>query len=223
MQTMVQTQHVHVTSDAGWSRESVRLLRWKRFDDGTVKVRIGIEAPKRDAGLEVLIVAHPQTRPEIHVYTPDTGRARRMVGAGASVSVLGADVSVVDLQAIERLLDAIDERATVDGEHAGRAVAIIERDVLIDGVPYSRMRADVDKRWCVPLAVEFFGVDGTLEKTFQIAPDHIAGIAGRHVPLETTVTHHGLGTRSIFRVSDIVIDEPLPDHLFTVQDLEQRG
>ncbi|MEX2480368.1 MAG: outer membrane lipoprotein-sorting protein [Gammaproteobacteria bacterium] len=223
MQTMVQTQHVHVTSAAGWSRESVRLLRWKRFDDGTIKARIGVEAPKRDAGLEVLIVARPRMRPEIHVYTPDTGRARRMAGAGASASALGADVSFEDLQQIERLLDGLAGQPTRDGMHAGRAVAIIEPDAPNDDASSTRLRAIVDKRWCVPLAVEFFGADGVLEKTLQTAPDRIADVAGRRVPLETTVTNHQLGTRSTFIVSDIVIDEPLPDHLFTVQDIEQRG
>ena len=223
IQTMVQTQHVHVTSTAGWSRDSVRLLRWKRFDDGTVKARIGVEQPKRDAGLEVLIVARPHTRPEIHVYTPDTGRARRMVGAGASVSALGADLSFEDLQHIDRMLDAVAGQVAGNTVHAGRAVAVVESDVLTDGVPYTLLRAFVDKRWCVPLAVEFFGADGTPEKTLHAAPDHIADIAGHWLPIETTVTHHRLGTRSTFTLSDIIIDEPLPDHLFTVQDIEQRG
>lgn len=223
MRTMEQTQHVQVTSTAGWSRDSVRRLRWKRFDDGTVKARIGIEAPKRDAGLEVLIVARPQTRPEIYVYTPDTGRARRMVGAGASVSALGADLSFEDLQHIERLLDAVADQVTGDTQHAGRAVAVVENDVLADGVTTLRLRAFVDKRWCVPLMVEFFAADGAPEKTLRTAPEHIADISGHWVPIESTVTHHRLGTRSTFTLSDIVIDEPLPDHLFTVQDIEQRG
>lgn len=223
MRTMVQTQHVQVTSTAGWSRDSVRRLRWKRFDDGTVKVRIGVEAPKRDAGLEVLIVARPQGRPEIHVYTPDTGRARRMVGAGASVSVLGAELGFEDMQHIDRLLDVAADRASGDTSYAGREVAVVESDVTSDGLPYTRLRALVDKRWCVPLAVEFVRADGTLEKTLRAAPEHIAVIARQRVPLETTVTHHRLGTRSTFTLTDVVIDEPLPDHLFTVQDIEQPG
>lgn len=93
-QTLMQKQSVAVISEQGWTRKSVRRMYWKRFSDDTAKMLFEVEQPISEAGLKVLIIKQRGADPVLYVYTPDTGRARRMVGSGASNSVLGTDLTL---------------------------------------------------------------------------------------------------------------------------------
>lgn len=217
--SMDQVQHVTVSSAAGRSRETVRRLRWRREEDGTLKARVGIVAPQRDAGLEVLIVAAPATRAVVYVATPDTGRVRRLTGAGASASALGSALTFEDLLAIERLLDAAVDHTGPASRLAGRDVFAI--DAVIDAATPVRLRAQVDRAWCVPLAIEFLTTEGAIEKTLTVDAHEIRAFGEHHVAMRTEIVQHRLATRTTLRVSEVVVDAALPAHLFTPQDLEQ--
>ena len=216
---MDQLQHVTVVSEAGWRRESMRRLRWRRAADGSVQARIGLVAPERDAGLEVLVSAAPGARAIVHVYTPDTGRVRRLSGAGASASALGAALTFEDVLAIERLLEAAGDQAGPTGRFAGREVFAV--DAVIDGVPPVRLRARIDRVWCVPLEIEFLTTAGAIEKTVTVDPGEVKAFGVHRVALLTEVVQHRLATRTTLRVSAVVVDPVLPPQLFTPQDLGQ--
>lgn len=216
--TLVQRQTVTVHGE-GWARETVREVYWKRFGPHAVRVLLHVVAPAAERGLRVLVdMAHGRD-PVLHVYTPDTGRARRMVGSGASNSVLGTDLTYEDAKHLEEFLTAPDSRPAGEAEVDGRAVRVLERRPAAGASAYGRIVTAVDPVWCVPLLVEFFGRSGELRKTVVAPADAVKRIGGLYVPHRLTVVDHERGSRTEFVVDAARVNEPLADRLFTATEI----
>ena len=221
--TMVQKQRVKVVSDDGWVRESSRTMYWKRFEGDTIKVLFRVDEPTSEAGLKVLMIKSEDRDPEIYVYTPDTGRARRLVGSGASNSVLGTDFSFEDAMHLQSFLDAERTTRVDDADVAGHPVIVLETMTAPDTSAYSLIRAYVEERYCLPIKTEFLGPSGSLDKTFVAMRDHIEEIGGRWIPMQTVMFNHKYKSRTEFVVSDVEIDVELPDRLFTVAEVKKSN
>jgi hypothetical protein len=219
---MRQRQQVRVVSEAGWVRESRRTLSSARAADGTFKLLLALDAPKRDAGLKVLAVVAPHADPVIHVYTPDTGRARRVVGSGASSSVLGTDFTFEDALLLQDLPRAPGTRRLGGGLRDGRPVLLLETVPAADDSAYGRIESELDSETCVPLTTRFHARNGDLAKTLEIPPEAIRHVDGHPIPARLAMTDHLRGTRTEIVVNGIEIDPVLPARLFTVGELEQR-
>ena len=87
---------------------------------------IRVDAPPAEAGLKVLLNKQEGRDPIIHVYSPDTGRARRMVGSGASNSILGTDFTYADALHFESFLKTENTRRGKDQNIDGKAVFVLE-------------------------------------------------------------------------------------------------
>ncbi len=219
--TMVQKQHVKVVSEDGWVRESSRTMFWKRFDDETVKVLFRVDEPKSEAGLKVLMEKSDDHDPVIYVYTPDTKRARRLVGSGASNSVLGTDFTFEDAEHLESFLDAENTRRVDDAEVDGTTTLVVETSPNEDTSAYSVIRTFIDEGYCLPVKTEFIGPSGSVDKTFVVLREHVTEIAGRFIPLRTVMFNHKHKSRTEFVVSDVEIDIELKDRLFTVAEIKR--
>lgn len=221
--SMVQKQVVRVISEQGWQRESTRTLYWKRFENATVKMLFEVERPLSEAGLKVLIIKSGVADPVLYVYTPDTGRARRMVGSGASNSVLGTDLTYEDALHFERFLQAGGSTRKPDRELAGHAAFVLETKPSDDSSAYSLIRTFVDKALCVPVKTEFFGSNGSLDKTLVTNRDDVKIIGERSIALSTVMYNHKLKSRSEFEVTEVALDVALADRLFTLSEIKKSN
>ncbi len=219
--TMRQTQTVTISSAAGWQRESRRTVYWQRFDDGTIKVLFHVERPKTEAGLKLLVVQKPAADPVIHVFSPDMNRARRVVGSGASNSVLGTDFTFEDALYLQRFLGTAERVAVQDSTLDGHAVFVAETRPEADDSAYSRIRTFVDKHSCLPMKTEFYGHNGALDKTLTLARDAVIDIHGHAVATRMVMDNHLRKQRTELAASEIEIDAPLPPSLFTLAEIEK--
>ena len=219
--TMVQRQTVSTESEAGWSRESRRLVQWKRFGDSEIRTLLEVEAPTIEAGLKVLVIKQRGEPPVVWVYTPDTGRARRMVGAGASNSILGGALDINDAEQLERLASPVHARRVSDAQMQGRTTYVVEARAAPPDGAYAGIRAHIDKAWCVPLEVQFLEADGTVVKTLTADITTLQTHGERRIPGHLTVHDPAQRTRTTIEVSDVVVDGELPDHRFSVQAIER--
>ena len=219
--TMVQKQQVKVVSDEGWVRESSRTMYWKRFDDETVKVLFQVDGPKSEAGLKVLMEKSADRDPVIHVYMPDTKRARRLVGSGASNSVLGTDFTYEDAMHLESFLNTENTRRADDAIVDGHPVIVVETTPESDTSAYSLIRTYIDEPSCLPIKTEFLGPSGSLDKTFAVDRDHMKEINGRWIPFRSVMFNHKNKSRTEFVVSEVEIDVDLKDRLFTVAEIKR--
>lgn len=216
--TMVQTQSVTVQGD-GWTRHSVREVYWKRFDERAVKMLFRVVAPPSEQGLKVLVDMTEGRDPVLYVYTPDTGRARRMVGSGASNSVLGTDVTYEDAKHLEHFLSAPGTRAVREDVLDGRPVQVLERRPDTDDSAYGRIVTFVDAAWCVPLLTELYAPNGELVKTLAAPAADVEPAGAMFVPRRLVATNLAGGSRTEFVVERLEIDGELPDRLFTAAEI----
>lgn len=216
--TMMQTQSVTVHGD-GWMRQSVREVYWKRFGDDTVKMLFRVVAPPSEQGLKVLVDMTEGRDPVLYVYTPDTGRARRMVGSGASNSVLGTDVTYEDAKHLEHFLSAPGTLPLREDVLDGRPVQVLERRPEPDNSAYGRIVTFVDAAWCVPLLTELYAPNGALVKTLAAPAADVEPAGVLFVPRRLVATDLAGGSRTEFVVERIEIDGELPDRLFTAAEI----
>ena len=219
--TMVQRQTVRIEAEAGWSRESRRLVQWKRFSDTEIRTLLEVEAPKIEAGLKVLVIQSRGEAPVVWVYTPDTGRARRMVGAGASNSILGGALDIADAEQFERFASPNHARRLADTRFHGREVYLVEAGAAPPDGAYARIRAYIDKTWCTLLEMKFLDGDGAIVKSMRADLTSLEAHDDRWIPARLTVYDAVQGTRTTIELSDVVIDGELPDHRFSVQAIER--
>lgn len=220
--SMRQTQQVKITSELGWTRESVRSVYWQRFDDGTIKVLFHVERPPTEAGLKLLVVQAPNVDPVIHVYSPELDRVRRVVGSGASNSVLGTDFTFEDALYLQRFLAKNDGRAVTAGDVDGHPAWVAEVVPDEDRSAYSRIRTYIDKQNCLPMKSEFYGANGTLDKTLLIERAAIELIDGHTIPARMVMTNHKQRQRTELTATAVAINIELPAGLFSLAAIEQH-
>ena len=219
--TMRQVQTVRVVSEAGWERESLRSVAWQRFDDGTIKVLFEVLRPKTEAGLKLLVSARPNEDPVIHVYTPDLGRARRVVGSGASNSVLGTDFTFEDAQHLQQFLTQAGTRRIADAELDGYSMMVAETVTAPDASAYSLIRTYIDKTSCLPFKTEFLGPNGALDKTLLIERDAVRQIEGHFIPLRMIMYNHKQKQRTELTATEVAVNLDLPAAMFSLAEIEK--
>ena len=219
--TMRQTQAVRITSASGWQRESLRTVYWQRFDDGSIKVLFHVERPRTEAGLKLLVVQKPEVDPVIYVYSPDMNRARRVVGSGASNSVLGTDFTFEDALYLQRFLTADTTTEAGDAVLDGHPAFVAEARPAADDSAYSLIRTFVDKHNCLPMKTEFYGQSGALDKTLTLARDSIIDVNGHAIARVMVMDNHKQKQRTELTASAVEVNVELPASLFTLAEIEK--
>lgn len=218
---MTQTQQVRITSNDGWSRSSKRRLFWQRLPGGHVNMLFVVLKPESEAGLKVLLRQQANADPVVHVYTPDNGRTRRLLGSGAANSVLGSDLTWAEARHLDNFLRDPASRRLDDAVHDGAPVMVIETLPAADDSNYSRIISKVDIDTCATLDVAFYGRNGRLEKTLTTERRHIRTYGEHRIPLFTTVTDHKRGSRTDIEILAVDADTPLPERLFTLAEIRK--
>ncbi len=217
--TLSQLQHVRVSSDAGWMRESRRRVRMKRDDDSTLSVLFEVEAPQTEAGMKVLIIKKATDEPVAWVYLPELGRGRRVVGSGAGNSVLGTDFSYEDMLYFERFLQAQFVNKT-EIEHAGRAAWLLETSPSAESSAYGRIELILDQQTCLPLGAEFWKRNGERAKSMIVDPAAIRTIEGHNVLEFVTMRDHQRGSQTDIRIDEIVFNPVLRAGMFSPSEIK---
>ncbi len=219
--TITQKQFVTVVDQTGWSRESTRTVYWKHFDDGQMKVLFRVELPANESGLSALIIKPDNADPILYVYTPDLGRPRRVAGNATSNSILGTDFTYEDAIHLQGFMEEASVTRLEDADVDGYRAYVIETYPDEDTSAYSRIRTYIDQALCIPIKTDFFGHNGTLDKTLVAVRDSVREISGRPVPFRTVMYNHKKNSHSIFDVIDVEIDTELRDSLFTFAEVKK--
>jgi len=218
-ESMVQDHSVVMRGSGGWERRARWRVYWQRAPDGGANVLFVVTEPKAEAGLKVLVQQPRAGAPAVYVYLPDLRRVRRVVGAGASSSVLGTDFSLDDALLARTLVDRGRTRRLSDETHAGRALYVLAAEA--DSGPWTRIETRIDQASCLPLDTRFFTANGTLGKTLSIDPADVELIAGHGVPRRLRAANHLQGSSTEIAVDTVEVDVALPAELFTLAELEK--
>jgi hypothetical protein len=202
-------------------RESGGTLYWKRFDDGRSKVLVRLTAPTHQAGLAVLLIERETDEPEVHMYSPELRRERRITGGALAGPLLGTDFSYEDFAHFQQIATRGKVTRAEDAMLDDRPAYVLETSPDEDVSAYGRIRTYVDKEVCLPIRTEFFAPNGTLHKELLIDRAEIREVNGHRVPYRTTMIDHAQDSRSVLELTGVTIDSNLPDHLFTPAGLRK--
>jgi hypothetical protein len=218
----VQTLVMRVQDAEGLVSETRAKVYWRRFRDGHRRILVRMQAPAELAHAGVLVIAPPEGNPEVHLYLPEIGTPRRIYSPDQLQGILGQ--SGIQLEELERILDLARRPGlrllAESSELAGRRVWVVEARSEGNGSsPSERLRGFVDREYCLPLRVEFYGQNGQPRKLLRADPAWVTREAESWVPQLVVVEDLVEGSQSTFRIDSIEVDIPIAPGLLTVKAL----
>ena len=159
------------------------------------------------------------------VISPDIERARRISGHMLRESMMGSDMSYEDMINNDPLSDRytaeILRTETIDtGVWAGRTAWVLELEAKRRGESYPRRLLWIDLETGDLLRSEFFALSGARLKEHNLL--RVEVIDGRRFPVEIEMRDLLRGnSRTIFRMSNVILDRPIADSVFSRRNLER--
>jgi hypothetical protein len=214
----VQKLVVQVRDALGRVSESRAKLYWRRLRDGDQRLLVRMEAPEDLAGVALLVIGRSAERPSVHLYLPELDETRRIYSSDEVRPVLGTGVPIEEMQHLVNLADRSTLRLLGESDLEGHRVWIVE--ARPDGVSsYQRIVASVDQRTCLPLRLEFFGVEDQPKRRMRVNPEQVTRAAQSWMPREVVVEDLESGSLLTVQVVSLEVDIPLAPSLLSVKAL----
>ncbi len=204
---------------AGRKKKMDAQLRWKKHDDGHVRLMIRVMGPQDLKGSSYLVIENQnKPRDTVYVYLPALARARRIVGGG-SKKIWGTDFSYEDLRLLQMKDTASDDQRLDDAEVAGRPTYVLSQVPHADQESaYERIVSFVDKKTCVAIKTEYYESGDRLRKRLLVDPETVAQVNGLWTAHDLEMKDIREETMSWLRVEKITYDEDMSSRYFnTVQ------
>jgi Outer membrane lipoprotein-sorting protein len=219
----VQTLSLSVREPGGELVESRAKLTWRRLSNGSHRLLMRYLAPDDLAG-SALLLELGSGPPIVHLYLPELGDPQRVYSEEQVAVFLGqSDVDASELAWLVQEAGRSDVRVLeTPSEHAGRPVFALEAHSAKGAeTRFARVEALVDREWCLPLVVTFYGADGSPRKRLLVAPGDVRREGQVWVPHRIELENLEEGTHSTLRVESIEVDVPIAPGLLTVKALKR--
>jgi hypothetical protein len=190
-------------------------LFWKRDDSGRSRALIRMTAPQDRAGLAVLATEREGTDPDLMVYLPETGKARRVAGKTIDASMFGTDFSYEDFAYFQGVATGSKTTRLEDQAVEGATNYVLETVPTTDGSKYSRVVSYINKEQCMVSKIEFFAKNGTLLKELIVPHDSVKQEGTRWIPYKVTLNDMKHNSRTELAVDELKIDPELSETMFS--------
>ena len=134
--------------------------------------------------------------------------------------MMGSDMSYED--AINNETLASRYNAVISGSEVlnGRDTWVLDLTARRRTESYPRRKLWIDKETGDLLRYELFALSGAVLKEFNLL--RVENIAGRRFPVETEIRDLlRRNSRTVFRITNAVLDQPIPDSVFSMRNLER--
>ena len=208
---------IKATDKEGKSSELKFKAFWKpakTSDD--IRITLQVTEPKSLRGTAYLVVKNAEQE-KLYLYLPALRRVRTITGGEASQKLWGSDFSIADIKQIQGLLLDGDAKRLADARINDRPVYLIETLINGDQGPYHKVRSYIDQQSCLLLKTELFGADDSLQKVLTADVSTLLKIDPWWLIQSYRMSDQQAGTRTDLWLSDIFINERLPEALFTQQ------
>ncbi len=181
---------------------------WGAGDDKRV---MKFTAPADIAGSGFLTLTHADGTEEKLVYLPALGRVRRIAGGQEGDAFFGSDFSYADVTGFDPDDYTLELLEVMDGP-----IYLVEAVPLPGaGQGHDRMVIDIPESSLVPTRLEYYR-GGELVKVLTVSG--VTEVGGYTVALERrmeTLTGGQVSSFTVITQSELKLDQPLPDELFT--------
>ena len=216
----VQQLVVEARDSLGRVSESRAKLYWRRLPDGHERLLVRMEAPDDLAGVALLVTGRSAERPSVHLYLPELDETRRVFSPEDVRPVLGGDVPIEEMRTLVNLTDHATLRLLDELDLEGRRVWVVEaRPNAVSS--FERIVALVDQRYCLPLRLEFFGIEDRPLRRMRVDPEQVTRAAESWMPRRLVVEDLRRGAQLTVEVVSLEVDIPLAPSLLTVKALRQ--
>jgi hypothetical protein len=215
-------QRVVVQARDGLGRDSeIRAkLYWRRLPDGQQRLLVRMEAPDDLAGVALLVIGQSTGRPSVHLYLPELDETRRIYSSEDVQPVLGGELPLEEMQRLVNLTDRATLRLLDESELDGHRVWVVE--ARPDAVSsYERIVALVDQRYCLPIRLEFFGVEEQPLRRVRVDPGQVTRSAESWMPRSLVIEDLREGYQLVVKIVSLEVDIPLAPGLLTVKALRR--
>lgn len=214
---------VRVRDREGGSTRSAAQLLWRRAEGGLSQILLRITEPEKTRGTSVLVVERADADPEVFVHLPELSSVKRVSKGRLRGSLFGTDFSYEDFERLHGLAPKTRIELRED-------FRVDERDVwVLDARPdpeaksdYSRVITYVDRRYCLPLRMEFVDRRGELRKVLSTDVGAIRAEGARFVPSRFLMRDLRDRTETEVTVRKVEMDPGLSEQQFTKQALQDE-
>ena len=215
--TSMQLIELESQDRTGRKRTMDAQLRWKKHEDGHVRLLIRVLGPQDLKGSSYLVIEN-QPRDTVYTYLPALGRPRRIVGGG-SKDIWGTDFSYEDIRLMQMKDSVTDDERLDDEVIAGKPVYVIaQRPDPTQESAYSRIVSYIDKDTCVAIRTEYYESDDQLRKRLVVDPGSVSQVSELWTAHSLEMTDLHDETTSWLRIKKITYDEEMSSRYFnTVQ------
>lgn len=156
----------------------------------------------------------------LFLYSPDAEEIIPITGHMLKESMMGSDLSYEDTVGNDTLESLYNARVSGDASFEERPCWILDLEGKTKTISYPKVRMWVDKESYVPLLTERFALSGAIlkeERVLETKP-----IANRRFPIKVEVRDLlRSGSSTLFTFSDVELDRPIADSLFSMRNLER--
>lgn len=202
------------TGDAAVNTSSAELF-WKRDEAGRSRAIMRMTAPPDRAGIAVLAIEREGPDPDLHIYLPESRKARRVAGRTIDGALFGTDFSYEDFSYFQGVASGADIVRGEDQEVEGVKHIVFTATPTADGSKYSRIVTFLDNARCALGRMEFYAKNGTLLKELQVPRGDVREIGTRWVPHRVILNDVKNDSRTEVVVDEISIDPDIDDSLFS--------
>ncbi len=154
----------------------------------------------------------------LYVFSPDTEQVMLISGHMLKESMMGSDLSYEDTIENERLSSRYVPTLAGTETFGGREVWVLDLAARKKTESYPRQRLRVDRETGDLVHAEYFALSGARLKEYTLIK--ALPVGGRRFPVESEMRDLlRKGSKTVFRMTDVRIDEPIPDSVFTTRNL----
>jgi hypothetical protein len=163
------TLQMKIVPAKGETKDNTLELKAMRTPDGLLHSIVKFKKPAKVAGIAFLVHEKKDALPDQYVYVPEAKVVRRIAAGNATSSFFGSDFTFGDLMPLPvSQRDKVQITKLPDQEVGGQQAYVLEVVPKIEGSPYGKIVAYVQKDALTPLKVEFFDPGMKALKTLSV-------------------------------------------------------
>ena len=212
-----QSQVVMVLKDKAGAEEKRQVIEYGKEAGGKTYAVMDFKGPASIKDTRFLQITGDNAPDEKFIYLPSLKSVRRVNSSEGSKAFIGTDATYDDLTTRKMDEDehefVKEEKKTVESGVEYDCYVVKNTPIDKKNSQYSYRMVWVDKATMYPVHTEMFDKNGKLIKVLEVLKieDH----GGYNIPMADKLTNVQTGHSTSLNILKVIVDQPIPDRVFT--------
>lgn len=198
--------------EASGATENRVVEQWSKSDDGRTSMVVIFRSPASVRDTRFLSVGNKGREDDKWIYLPALRNSRRIAASEGGKSFMGTDATYDDLSS--RDIDDDDHEllgeTTVNGFDCWQVKSTPKKE---SASAYSYRVVSIDKETYTPVHSLMYDKRGAVYK--ELVVEELKNISGYSIPTSTLLTNVQSGHATRLAITNIEVDKPVSDRVFT--------